>query len=233
MSRDSSMAQPRKHFVNVGDVYGRLTVIGEAAQEDNSNYARCKCSCGKVRDFLIRNITTGKSRSCGCAWREAASNRLKKHGLSWGENGKMNRLYKIWLDMKERCYNSKNSSFKRYGGRGVTVCDEWRNDYSAFHEWALRNGYKPGLTIERVNNDGDYCPENCVWADRRAQARNRSTNHILKYRGKNYTLAEASELSGLDHSTLIGRLSRGWSVKDAIEKPLDNRGGHNCLSSKP
>ncbi len=225
------MARKRKHFANKGDVFGRLTVIGETAPKAGARRVLCKCDCGKEKTVYISNLTTGKTKSCGCAARETTSKRVKKHGLAWDVNGKMRPLYGVWLAMKRRCYNKNDKSYPQYGGRGICVCHQWRNDYLSFHNWATESGYGPGLTLERTDNFGNYSPENCTWADRTTQARNRRTNHIIHYKGANYTLAEISQLCGLKHSTILSRLSRGWSIKDAIEKPLDNRGGHNCLNS--
>jgi hypothetical protein len=225
------MSQKRKYFIKTGDVFGRLTVIGEAAPQNGARRVLCRCSCGKEKIVYISNLVRGKTRSCGCAAHEATSKRFKKHGLAWDENGKMRPLYGVWLAMKRRCYNKNDKSYTRYGGRGIRVCDQWRNNFLPFYDWAMKNGYKPGLTIERINNSGNYSPENCTWADRTTQARNRRTNHILHYEGKDYTLAEISQLCGLKYSTILSRLLRGWSIKDAIEKPLDKRGGHNCLNS--
>ncbi len=157
--------------------------------------------------------------------------RRSKHGLSWDENGKMLNLYGRWLKMKSRCYNPNHKSYHIYGGRGITVCDAWRDDYLVFHKWAMANGYKPGLSIERKDNMAGYSPQNCTWVSRTAQANNRRSNHIINYKGNDYTLAQINKKYGLKHGTVIGRLSRGWSIEDAIERPLDNRGGHNCLSS--
>lgn len=224
------MPQARKHFADVGDVYGHWTVIEPATMKEGVRHVKCRCKCGTERSVLLVNLVKGKSKSCGCLARKLKSERIKKHGLAWDKDGKMRPLYGVWLAMKSRCCNVKSKSYPRYGGRGIRVCREWEESYSLFHKWALQSGYNKGLTIERVNNEGNYEPDNCTWADRKTQANNRRTNHVLLYKGKEYALAQLCRKFGLKHSTILGRLSRGWSLEDAVEKPLDSRGGHNCLS---
>ena len=113
------MPQKRKYFVKTGDVFGRLTVIGEAATQNGSRRVLCRCSCGKEKVVHVSNLARGKTKSCGCAAHEATSKRLKKHGLAWLENGKMFPFYGVWLAMKRRCYNKNDKSYPRYGGRGI------------------------------------------------------------------------------------------------------------------
>ncbi len=133
---------------------------------------------------------------------------------------KGSRLYKIWSDMKARCENPKDKDYPRYGGRGIQVCRQWR-EFMPFARWALQNGYKPGLTIDRNNYDGMYEPGNCSWEDAKAQANNRSTNFVVEYKREEKTLKAWCEELNLPYQTVYARIKRyGWSIKEALEKPI-------------
>ncbi len=119
------------------------------------------------------------------------------------------RLYNVWRSMKERCYSSTYVQYKRYGGRGIKICDEWRNDFQAFKAWAIENGYTEGLTIDRIDNDGDYEPNNCRWVDMKTQARNTSKNVYIEHEGKRICLSELAEIYGLKAEVVISRYHRG------------------------
>lgn len=127
----------------------------------------------------------------------------------------MKRLYSIWHNMKSRCYNPNATHYKNYGGRGIKVCDEWRNNFQAFYEWAISHGYRDDLTIDRKDNDGDYSPENCRWADRYTQNNNTAKNHRITYNGETKTAAEWARLYGLSRYTFNKRIRRGWDFEDA------------------
>lgn len=127
------------------------------------------------------------------------------------------RLYRVWDGMISRCHREKYHSYKRYGGRGITVCDEWRNDFHAFYEWAIRNGYHEGLSIDRIDNDKGYSPDNCRWVTMKVQGNNKRSNHYIEYNGETHTIAEWSEILGIPRNVLYHRFERGWSVKRAFE----------------
>lgn len=130
-----------------------------------------------------------------------------------------NPLYGRWNMIKQRCNNATNNKFHVYGGRGISICPEWE-DFHNFEKWALKNGFKGHLTIDRIDTNGNYEPSNCRWVDQRVQQNNRRNNRMIVYKNKEYTLSELSRMAGLDSETLAVRLSSGMSVNDAVSKPL-------------
>lgn len=144
---------------------------------------------------------------------------MKKHGLYSDKNGKKSRLYHIWEDMKNRCLNKNNKRFEQYGGKGVEIFKPW-HEYINFHEWAINNGYKKHLTIDRIDVEGNYEPNNCRWATQKEQANNRSTNVLIEFNGETLTRQQWSERLGFKKHVLKNRLKRGWSVERALTTPL-------------
>ena len=140
-----------------------------------------------------------------------------KHGL------KNTRLFRIWSNMKTRCYNDHSPSFKWYGARGITMCNEWRNDFKLFYEWAMSNGYRDDLTIDRIDNDGNYCPENCRWETTKSQALNTRRNHLVEMNGEIKSLSEWCEILSINYRTVQDRLKRGWSHEEALTEPVQTK----------
>jgi len=192
-----------------GNKYGRLTVLGLDSVRNRSSYWLCLCECGNEK--VVRNdcLKSGNTRSCGCLNREP---REVIHGLA------RTRLYRIYHAMKQRCYNPNANHYDRYGGRGIRICDEWLNDFQTFAEWAISDGYASGLTIDRIDNDGNYEPSNCRWVTQRVQTRNSSRNTSIEYNGERRILTDWCELYGVNIATAAHRLARGWSL-DRVFKP--------------
>lgn len=153
--------------------FNRLTAVEPVGRDPKGGIQwRCVCSCGKETVVLATLLRNNKIKSCGCLMLDRTRETNTKHGRS-GNRLRAPRLYHIWLGMKQRCHNPKSKDCSNYGGRGITVCQAWRDDYMAFHRWAMANGYEDHLTIDRVNNDGNYEPDNCRWATHSEQNFNR------------------------------------------------------------
>lgn len=191
-----------------GQRFGRLLVQSLEKRDRRHSYWRCVCDCGNEHVTTMNALRRGLVSSCGCFRREHSRTKATTHGCSRGGSSE----YGIWAAMKRRCLNPNVRAWKDYGGRGITVCDRWRNDFAAFLE--DMGPRPPGRTLERVDNDKNYSPDNCVWEDRSGQARNTRGNRIVTFRGRQMTVIEACESSGLPPSTVYPRINRGWPEAD-------------------
>ena len=203
----------RKLVDLTGQRFGRLTVIERAENKQNCTTWRCKCECGSIRIVRSCSLRSGRTKSCGCFQKEQITKILKTHGQAKGNH---TRLYNIYHGMKDRCYKKSAKAFNKYGGRGITVCEEWRNSFEAFYEWAMANGYADNLTIDRIDGTKGYTPENCRWVTYKAQGNNTSRNHLITYNSKTQTLAQWSEEIGIKYGTLTARIYRGWDIHKAL-----------------
>lgn len=199
-----------------GQKFGRLTVI-KSFTKNKRIYCECICECGnKTITRYDHLLTSSNTKSCGCLRKEKnriiAKKNFTTHGLRYS------RLYIIFTGMKQRCYNQKNPSYPRYGGRGIKICDEWLNDFMNFYNWAMSNGYDDKLSIDRIDVNGNYEPSNCRWETNQNQCRNRRTTHYLTYKGQTHSLREWAEIYNINSKTIATRISRGWSIKDALGK---------------
>lgn len=203
-----------------GKRFGRLTVLERAPNHGKRTMWLCCCDCNTQKVVSSDELKSGKTQSCGCLHREISSKVLRRMRNEQNADGRSKtRLYKIWKGMKERCYRKTNADYNRYGGRGIQVCSEWRRDFFAFKSWALSCGYSDGLTIDRINNDGDYCPENCRWATISEQSNNRRSNVLLSAYGVTHTMAEWARVVGISTELIWYRLNHGWPVEQAINIP--------------
>ena len=197
-----------------GEKFGRLTAVERAGKQGRHVLWRFKCECGNEIIALGINVRSGKTKSCGCIRNENGREQLTTHGLS------KTALYNTWKCMRQRCNNPNNKSYPNYGGRGIKICKEW-DSFPVFFDWALTHGYKVGLQIDRIDNNGGYTPENCRWTDEKTQSNNRRTNTIIQCFGEQHTLAEWSNITRLKPSTIIQRVKRqGWTIEKALSTPV-------------
>ena len=214
---------PTKLNIQEGDRYGRLTVIKEVEpRKAFHGYERqflCKCDCGNMIVTMLRSLRFERTTSCGCKQREVAR-QLGSSMRIYPDGDEERRIYSIWRGMKSRCYYKGNSSYARYGARGITVCAEWRNDFLSFFEWSKANGYKKGLTIDRIDNNGNYEPSNCRWVTPQVQSNNTRRNVFITHDGETHSISEWSRLTGINRTTLQLRVSRGCSDDLLFAKPI-------------
>ena len=159
-----------------GQKFGKLTALYPVPDKAHRARWHCVCECGNEKDVLQQNLSDGHVRSCGCILSRSSNERISDYNKSLGRESHhetKTRLYKIWIGMKSRCYYKASNAFKNYGGRGIIVCDEWIHSFKDFSEWAIKNGYDDSLTIDRIDPDGNYCPENCRWATMSVQEFNK------------------------------------------------------------
>lgn len=176
-----------------GKKFGRLTVIKRAEDKKGKTYWHCRCECGKEKNVCASHLTSGKIVSCGCSSVDRISELNKTHGMS------NIRIYNIWTGIKNRCYNKNHITYKNYGGRGITVCQEWLDDFMNFYEWAMNNGYSDELSIDRIDVNGNYEPSNCRWATAKEQGNNRRTNIFIEVCGTKKSLKAWCDCLGLDY----------------------------------
>lgn len=198
--------------------FGNLTAIKKMEKKNRSDLWLCKCKCGKEVKCYQHNLERGTSTSCGCLRSYYAKQTRNCHGESTSI------LYKKWTSIKTRCLNPKSRNYKDYGGRGIRICEEWL-DFWTFREWSYDNGYEDGLTIERKDVNGDYCPENCCWIKAFEQASNKRSNTFIEYGGKIQTAAQWARELGIGKDTITYRVRAGWSPEECLfgkEKKVSN-----------
>lgn len=197
-----------------GKKFGRLTVIKRyGLSKDGDITWECVCECGGKRTARGKGLRYGFIKSCGCLPVEMVINKNTTHGLSHDPE------YSIYCGIKSRCYNKNYHGYKTYGGRGIIMCKRWIDSYENF---ILDMGKRPSLkhSVDRIDNNGPYSPENCRWATRKEQGNNTSKNYRIKYMGMDMTLHQWSEHLGINYGTLHSRIRCGWSDEDALLKPV-------------
>ena len=209
-----------------GRRFGRLIVLSIT---DKRAFHRavwvCQCDCGNIVEVSAGRLLSSHTKSCGCLQKARATESHIKHGKS------ETRLYSIWAGMIKRCTNEEAKNYMDYGGRGITVCDEWRNSFEVFYEWAMANGYSDQLTIDREDNNKGYSPENCRWITHKEQNNNRRSNRNLTYNGETHNMKEWASIVGINYRTLQNRINQyGWDVEKALTTPIQKRRNNDAES---
>lgn len=196
----------KKRKVNIGDKYGMLTVIRKEPSGKYCSWWYCKCECGQYKKISGSNLLSGQTVSCGCKRKKARI----KHGFS------NSRLYHIWANMLQRCNNPNKPDYKYYGGRGITVCDEWKT-FEGFNKWVESTNYSDKLTIDRIDVNKGYSPENCRWVTLKTQFNNRRSNVKITIDGITKTATEWGDITGENSRTITERIRKGFNPEKAIQ----------------
>ena len=209
-----------------GKRFGKLVVIERAKDHVSSSGQHrvawlCQCDCGNQKIIVGKELRYNNTKSCGCLAKSLSSKRLKTHGLT------KHRTYSILTNMHERCCNKEDKRYKDYGGRGIKLCDEWNRDIVGsvnaiknFYQWSLNNGYREDLSIDRINNDGNYKPSNCRWATQKEQQNNKRNNHILTYNNESLTMPQMARKYKINYEIFRRRIYRGWNIEKALFAPI-------------
>ena len=185
-----------------------FVVLKDGIRRNKKIYCLCKCDCGNIVEIRKDNLNGRRNtHNCGCVPKQAT------HGFTH------HRLHTIWAMMKQRCANRNHRSYRNYGGKGVSVCKEWLHDFESFKDWAFASGYTDKLTLDRIDGNGNYCPENCRWATYKEQGNNRNNNRLITYNGETHTMSEWCDITGLSKATVYCRLREGWSVERTLTTP--------------
>lgn len=197
-----------------GETFGRLRVLGrEGINKHGQLTWVCECECGNRKVTLGMLLRKGQAQSCGCLQKEAIAAVNKTHGMA------RTPIYRIWRSMMQRCYDKNSHAYSRYGGRGINVCEHWQS----FEGFYADMGDRPeGKSLERIDNNGDYSPENVVWADAKAQANNRRSNVILEHNDEKKTMQQWADQLGVKIGTIWARIDRGWTVDRALTQEVRN-----------
>lgn len=224
----------------VGKTFGRLKVLKLAERKKRKNrkvydyYYLCKCICGKETIVRKENLQSGATKSCGCYQKEVSAKKLNninlKHGFS-RHDGTKEKLYNVWMAMKDRCYNKNNKMYKYYGERNIKVCDEWKNDYVNFRSWAIKNNYKQGLDLDRIDNNGNYEPDNCRFISHKENLKNRSNAIKIDINGNLFSIEELAEKYNIKKTTIQTRYGRGKRGEQLIEPIKKNYNSYSKISS--
>lgn len=210
----------RSHKDLTGKRFGKLIALNVSKTENGKTYWKCKCDCGNYSEVLTNRLISGHTKSCGCLVKENAAKANITHGKS------KTRIYRIYNGMKQRCYNESAPSYVNYGSRGIKICDEWLKDFTSFYNWALENGYSEELSIDRIDNNGNYEPSNCRWTTQKVQANNRRTSHYIDVNGEKITLAAFLKRYDIKSRAFVTRrLIKGYDYKKILEDYKRSREG--------
>lgn len=201
-----------------GQMYGKLLVIRRLGKIVNKVMYECKCECGNIKSISHSDLRSNRTKSCGCYKKQLLIEKNTTHGLSV-KNGKPIRLFRIWSNIKTRTMNPKSPQYIDYGGRGIKLDRTWLN-FEIFYKWSMTNGYEENLSIDRINVNGDYTPNNCRWADVKTQANNRRNNINITLGHSTKTLTQWCDTFNLNYRTVQDRIKRNWSIETALLTPV-------------
>lgn len=200
-----------------GQKIGRLQVLERNGKDRFGQIVwKCRCECGNITNVPGGHLRTGHTTSCGCLAKEVNSKVHTTHGK------RNTRLYRIWSNMLQRCKNPNVKEYKWYGAKGVSVCDEWKNDFQSFYDWAIANGYRDDLSIDRINSNGNYNPSNCRWISISEQQSNRSNNRFLTHNGETHNIKEWASVLGIDYFRLYSLLEKNNFDIGAVMECIDS-----------
>ena len=215
----------KSRFIDLtGKRFGKLVALKRAKNRGKETFWLCQCDCGNIKEISAPRLRNGRTKSCGCYKKEYEKgfykgeyerkninyNHHKTHGMS------NTRLYRIYNKMKLRCYSKTNSAYNSYGGRGITICSEWLDDFMNFYNWSIQNGYCDDLSIDRIDNNKGYSPDNCRWADKKVQSNNTRSTVFLTYNGETKPASDWSQITGIRQDTITMRKRTGWSDEQCI-----------------
>ena len=206
-----------------GQKFGRLTAISFSHKnKSRKTYWVFECECGTIKTLRTDSVKSGQIQSCGCLKREQDKKNLYHHGskpTKYDSDGlSRHPLYHKWLGIKRRCYDANDSSYKRYGGRGIKMCEEWLYSFQSFFEWSLKNGWKEGLQIDRINNNGNYEPNNCRYVTPKENCNNRSSTRKIEIDGEIHSIHEWCEILHLKYENVIGNKRTDEKIKEILIK---------------
>ena len=204
------------NFIDLtGQKFSRLVVLKRVYKKNNTRtFWECECSCGNKTVVEGANLKNGNTKSCGCINKEKIGAVNKTHGKA------RTPLYNVYLSMKARCNNQKDQAYKNYGMKGIIVCKEWSDDFLMFYNWAINNGYRKGLTIDRIDNSGDYTPSNCRWVTMQTQQNNRSNNILIYYKGEKRRIRHVADELGVSYNYIVNRYHRDYTKERERAKEL-------------
>lgn len=206
----------KKLEIKQGDKFGKWTIIEEMSPKIISGKPRrmfrCQCECGNIGEVQLACLRNKHSISCGCEQKKRVAKAQFKHGFA-----DKHPLYSTWKNMKKRCNNPNATEYENYGGRGICVCKDWSNNFKSFYNWAINNGWSKKLIIDRIDNNGNYCPENCRWTNVKTQVNNKTNNHYIKYNENIYTLSTLAKYLNIPYNVIRYRVSRcKWDINQLI-----------------
>lgn len=202
-----------KEYLNslIGKKFNKLTILSFSKKDkNNSTYAVCQCDCGNIVETRLGRVINNETLSCGCVRKK------------YVDRKQADLIYLVWFCMIRRCYNKQDEHYRLYGERGIIVCDQWKNSFSNFYDWAINNGYRKCLSLDRINNNGNYEPSNCRWTTQKQQCRNKNTNKLITYNNETLCVVEWCEKLNLDYNLVRRRLYEGWDIEEAFFTPRRN-----------